>query len=734
MKSLDDVIQAAGNPVDLLRNAQAGPNVYPGVPPEYTNWRDETQAWQKACVLFNLSFHMADLYVEGPDATKLLSSLAINTFKNVSPGRAKQFVPCSYDGHVIGDVILFNSAPNKYVLVGRIPALNWITYHAQAGKYDVKLELDERSAARKDPFGRKQYRFQIQGPNAMKAMEKVLGGKVPEVKFFHVTTMTIAGKQVTALRHGMAGQPGFELVGPYAEGDAVRDAIFKAGQEFGLRLVGGRAYSANTLESGWIPSPLPAVYSGDKMKPYRQWLNEDSYEARASIGGSFVSKKIEDYYLTPWDMGYGSFIDFEHEFIGREALQKLAKGQHRKESDARPRERRRPQGDQQPAAEVGARQVLGIPVGRLLDASLRQGARRWQASRHLDLGWLQRQRRQDADHRHPGCGACRARHRSDLRLGRGKRRHEETDGRAARADGDPRHRQPGALRRNGAQGLRRRQGLARENSGVKAPFRADHVGSLLRPAVLHELREASSEKLKDAEDQAIREVVKLQEGIGLPSITDGEFRRDWWHIDFLGGFGGIELRREGKRPVAGFTHADHKPPMMVLTGKLRRTKPSMLSHFQFLKSVVTKGTPKFTMPVPGHAARAGRSHLDPQGVSGRSRILVRPRAVLSRGDRRPLQGRVSLPATRRYDDRHVRRSEGTGAVPQGRRRSEEGRRALRAGGERGDPRRARRHDGRDPHLPRQLQEHLAGERQLRLRRRDRVLHAGRRRILPRVRR
>src|ERR1041384_5067433 len=130
-------------------------------------------------------------------------------------------------------------------------------YHAEDGNHDVKLELDERSAARKDPFGRKQYRFQIQGPNAMKTMEKVLGGKVPEVKFFHVTTMTIAGKKVTALRHGMAGQPGFELVGPYAEGDAVRDAIVKAGEEFGLRLVGGRAYSANTPEAGGVPPRPP---------------------------------------------------------------------------------------------------------------------------------------------------------------------------------------------------------------------------------------------------------------------------------------------------------------------------------------------------------------------------------------------------------------------------------------------------------------------------------------------
>ena len=330
MKSLEDVIQAAANPVDLLRNSQTGPNVYPGVPPEYTNWRDEQQAWQKSCVLFNLSFHMADLRVEGPDAARLLSHLAINTFKNISPERGKQFVPCSYDGHVIGDVILFNLGPNRFNLVGRIPALNWIQYHAQAGKYDVALELDERSAARKDPFNRKSYRFQIQGPNAMKVMEKALGKRPPEVKFFHIAQLPIAGRQVSALRHGMAGQPGFELYGPYAEGDAVREAIVRAGEEFGLRLVGGRAYSSNTLESGWIPSPLPAVYSGDKMRPYRQWLTAQSYEAKASIGGSFASKRIEDYYFTPWDMGYGSFIDFEHDFIGREALQKLAKAPHRK--------------------------------------------------------------------------------------------------------------------------------------------------------------------------------------------------------------------------------------------------------------------------------------------------------------------------------------------------------------------------------------------------------------------
>jgi methionine synthase II (cobalamin-independent) len=140
---------------------------------------------------------------------------------------------------------------------------------------------------------------------------------------------------------------------------------------------------------------------------------------------------------------------------------------------------------------------------------------------------------------------------------------------------------------------------------MRAPFRADHVGSLLRPHELHDLREqvrqgkARAGKLKESEDRLIREVVKLQEDLGLPSITDGEFRRDWWHIDFLAGFDGVELKQE-EDPYHGvqFKGTEAKPPTMHVTRKLRRTKPSMVPHFEFLKSVVKKGTPKFTMPSP----------------------------------------------------------------------------------------------------------------------------------------
>jgi glycine cleavage system aminomethyltransferase T len=329
-KSLQDLLQEAGNPVTLLRNSQTGPYVYPVVPSEFSNWRDEQIAWQKACVLYNQSYHMTDMYLRGPDALKLLSGLGVNSFQGFEPDRAKQFVACNYDGYVIGDVILFYLEKDLFNMVGRPSVHNWVQYHAETGHYDVQLERDERSVARPGPIVRKAYRYQVQGPHAMKVIEKVMGEPAPEVKFFHMTTISIAGHKVRALRHGMAGQPGLELFGPWEEGEAVKVAIVEAGREFGLRQVGARAYSSNTLESGWIPSPMPAIYSGEKMKSYRQWLPANGYEAMASLGGSFYSDNIEDYYLTPYDLGYGPIIKFDHDFIGREGLEKMAHQPHRK--------------------------------------------------------------------------------------------------------------------------------------------------------------------------------------------------------------------------------------------------------------------------------------------------------------------------------------------------------------------------------------------------------------------
>ena len=330
-RSLEDILQTT-NPVDLLRDSQIGAYVYPVVPSEYTNWRDEQRAWRDSCVLFDQSHHMVDIYIEGPDALKLVSDTAINTFSNFAVNRAKQYVPCSHDGHVIGDGILFHLEQNRLVFVGRAPCANWIQFHGETGGYDVAITKDDRSPG--NPKGkavnRISYRFQIQGPNAWELIEKLNGGPVDKLRMFHMAAMNIGGRQVRTLRHGMAGAPGLEIWGPYEEREEIRQIIVEAGREFGLAQVGARAYATNTLESGWIPSPLPAVYTGERMKPYREWLTESSYEASGSLGGSFYSDNIEDYYVTPYEIGYGSFVNFDHDFIGREALLKMADQPHRR--------------------------------------------------------------------------------------------------------------------------------------------------------------------------------------------------------------------------------------------------------------------------------------------------------------------------------------------------------------------------------------------------------------------
>ncbi len=327
-RNLEELLRTVASPVELLRNSQTGANVFPGVPPEFTNWRDEQHAWQTTCVLFDQSFHMNDLLVRGPDALALLSHLGVNSFEGFGFDRAKHFVPCSPDGYVIGDVILFPLAEDEFNLVGRAPALNWLIYHAETGGYDVAVELDLRTALRTDGR-RRSYRFQLQGPNAIKVTAKALGQSPPDLRFFHTTTVTIAGKTVGALRHGMVGQPGWELFGPWEDREAVLEALLTAGEEFGLKRSGGRAYSSNTVESGWIPSPLPAVYSGESLKAYREWLPATGYEGSASVGGSFDSDAIEDYYFTPWDLGYGSYVKFDHDFVGRDALERIAETEHR---------------------------------------------------------------------------------------------------------------------------------------------------------------------------------------------------------------------------------------------------------------------------------------------------------------------------------------------------------------------------------------------------------------------
>jgi vanillate/3-O-methylgallate O-demethylase len=323
-KNLQELLDQSGDTVQLLRNSQIGTYIYPVVPSEFTNWRREQKAWRETAVLYDQSHHMYNTFISGPDALKLISDTGINSVANFPVNMAKQFVPVSPEGGVIGDGILFHLDEEEFVFVGRAPVANWLEFQGSSG-YDVEIRNDPRSTSR--PYGkavtRDVWRFQIQGPNAWPIIEKLNGGTLEQLKFFRMDSMTIAGERVRTLRHGMAGAPGLEIWGPYESYEKIRDTILEVGREFGLEPCGSRAYSSNTLESGWIPSPLPAIYTSEELRAYREWLPANGYEATNALAGSFVSDKIADYYLNPWELGYGSFVKFDHDFIGREALEAI---------------------------------------------------------------------------------------------------------------------------------------------------------------------------------------------------------------------------------------------------------------------------------------------------------------------------------------------------------------------------------------------------------------------------
>ena len=326
-QSLQSALDAAESPVEMLRQA-GGRWVWPQeVAREYTNWMDELRATRETCVLADLSHHQMDQVIEGPDAFDLLKRLCTNSFDGFGEGKAKQAIMCAPDGNFIGDGVLQRLGADRLVMSGKVPAAHWLAYHADTGEYDVTETIYPKSS--KNPDDPHFFTYQVQGPNALDLMQSLVDEDLTEIPFFNFDRVTIAGEEIRALRHGMAGEPGFELQGPYESGQIIKDIILEAGAEYGIKRLGTRAYEPLSVKLGWVTTHVPAIYTDGRMREYREWLDADNYEGTYSIGGSYNSDEISDYYVTPLDIGYDHLVSFDHDFVGREALQSQAEDPER---------------------------------------------------------------------------------------------------------------------------------------------------------------------------------------------------------------------------------------------------------------------------------------------------------------------------------------------------------------------------------------------------------------------
>jgi vanillate/3-O-methylgallate O-demethylase len=326
-RSLQDFVDSTPDLVKYFYNetrpphSSHRPSLNPA-PPEWSNWRSEQRAWRETAVLFDQTHHMPAMYMTGPDAFELLQYLGVNSFAKFSPGKAKQYIVCNPSGQFIGECVLYRHDEEDFELISGMHLHNWVHYHVDTGKWNVRIERDYPTAENLN--GRRKFRFGMDGPNAEKIFHEVIEGPPPVIPFFNHARVRIAGCDVVALRHGMAGHRGVELSGRFEDGPKVRAVLLQVGEKYGLRSGGTTTYFSAAIESGWMAYPPAAVYTGEEMRKYREWMTADSWEVNLNLGGSFYGNSIEEYYVTPWDLAYDNLVKFDHDFIGKAALEKSA--------------------------------------------------------------------------------------------------------------------------------------------------------------------------------------------------------------------------------------------------------------------------------------------------------------------------------------------------------------------------------------------------------------------------
>lgn len=298
--------------IDQMRRPPEGYfNVRFGLP-EYTDWMDESMSWKETCYIGDWSF-LAETRFTGPDAAKLLADVSVNSFANFAIGQSKHLIHTDTNGHVIHEGVLSRFGDEEYMLFGR--GGFWTDYNLRHGSYDAKSEFLDW------------FVFQVSGPFALKLVEKLVGHSMRDVKFMHSISVKIAGHDVRALRQGMSGEIGFELQGPREHADEIYAAVLAAGEEFGIRRMGARVSGVNHLEACFptiVVDYLPAVFEPG-MEDYKAefFAAMPGFAKTFNVAGSFDGQKISDYYRDPVELGWGRNVKFDHDFIGREALEQV---------------------------------------------------------------------------------------------------------------------------------------------------------------------------------------------------------------------------------------------------------------------------------------------------------------------------------------------------------------------------------------------------------------------------
>ena len=284
-------------------------------PYEFTGWIDETQSWKETAYIGDWSSLSNKVIVKGPDATRFFEAISVNSFAKFEVGQAKHSIQCAPDGQIVSEGVLMRLGEDEVKFTSG--PIYWAEYQFEKGGYDATLEQR----------GTNDFIIQVQGPASLHILEKASGELQRDYGFMRVKQTRVGGAPVWSLRQGMSGELGFELHGRGEDALTVHNALLEAGASFNVRRLGGRAKMVNHVEA-CFPSPLvdymPAVHSDPAFaafmgQRYPEMLALDHYPAV----GSHLVEDQRALYRDPTELGWRKSIKFDHEFIGRDALEPI---------------------------------------------------------------------------------------------------------------------------------------------------------------------------------------------------------------------------------------------------------------------------------------------------------------------------------------------------------------------------------------------------------------------------
>jgi vanillate/3-O-methylgallate O-demethylase len=274
---------------------------------EFNGWKLESMSWKEGCYI-HAGISNSQITFTGPDVIPFFASICTNSFAKFSVGSLKHAVMCSETGYVVTHGILQRDSEDQ---VSWYAGGTWPVYMLSKTTYDVKAEFASR------------FLFQVAGPTSLETLERAAGESLGDIKFLRYRTTTIAGKPVEIARIGMSGNLAYEVRGALDDGPTVHLAIFEAGQSLGIQRLGWRTYLVNHVEGGFpqISWTFHTAFTEDKDCPPMYYDNTPMIPT-----GSVDPADLKARFRNPLELKWTQSVKFDHEFVGREALEKIAAG------------------------------------------------------------------------------------------------------------------------------------------------------------------------------------------------------------------------------------------------------------------------------------------------------------------------------------------------------------------------------------------------------------------------